>query len=99
MDPLNLTLVEKFSEEHPQARKPLRTWVSVLRCAQWKRFADVKETFGPTDKVGDLYVFNIGGGKFRLIATINFAFETVRIERVMTHAEYSRLDLRKLRSG
>ena len=96
MSPLNLALVERFADEHPQARKPLQNWVSILRCAQWKRFADVKQTFGPTDKVGRLYVFNIGGSKFRLIATINFAFETVRIERVVTHAEYSRLDLRKM---
>lgn len=92
-------LVERFANEHPQARNPLRYWVSILRCAQWKRFADVKATFGPTDKVGRFYVFNIGGAKFRLIATINFAFQTVRVEYVLTHAEYSRLDLRKLRSG
>lgn len=44
--------------------------------------------FGSIDKVGELYVFDIGGNKFRLIAFLNFGQQVVYIKHVLTHAEY-----------
>jgi mRNA interferase HigB len=34
------------------------------------------------------YVFNIGGHKYRLIASIAYKVKTVWIKAVLTHAEY-----------
>lgn len=38
--------------------------------------------------MGERYVFNIGGNKYRLIATIAYSIQTVWVKHVLTHAEY-----------
>ena len=45
---------------------------------------------GCADKVGARYVFDIGGNKYRLIASVAFVVQTVWVKAVLTHAEYER---------
>jgi len=40
--------------------------------------------------LGEYYVFNIGGNKFRLIAAIHFDRQMVFIRHVFTHREYDK---------
>lgn len=90
--------LESFWKKCPQAEKPLKRWVDIVERAEWSSFADVRETFRTADlyhEQGDRYVvFNIGGNKFRLTATIQYARESVPgmvvIVRIETHPEYSR---------
>ena len=42
------------------------------------------------DKVGDRYVFDIGGNKYRVIASVAFVVRTVWVKAVLTHAEYDK---------
>ena len=51
-------------------------------------FAELRQAFASVDKVGERYVFNIGGNKYRLIATIAYSIQTVWVKHVLTHAEY-----------
>ena len=44
--------------------------------------------FPSTDKVGDVFVFDIAGNKLRLIAAIHFNKGRVFIRAVLTHKEY-----------
>jgi mRNA interferase HigB len=44
------------------------------------------------DNVGDRYVFNIGGNKYRLVAAIAFRAGLVWIKAVLTHSEYDKGD-------
>ncbi len=37
-----------------------------------------------------MYVFNIAGNQYRLIAAIHFNMQSVYTLRLMTHAEYSK---------
>jgi len=53
-------------------------------------FADLRDTFPMADKVGNLIVFNIGGNKYRLIASIHFNRNKVYIRHVLTHSEYDK---------
>lgn len=53
-------------------------------------FAELRQAFGSMDKVGELYVFDIGGNKFRLIAFLSFGQQLAYIKHVLTHAEYDR---------
>lgn len=46
----------------------------------------VRKDYSSVDRVGDCYVFDIGGNNFRLIAKI--LRECVYIRRIMTHAVY-----------
>ena len=42
------------------------------------------------DKVGDKYVFDIGGNKLRLIASIYFNRQKVYIREILAHTEYDK---------
>lgn len=37
----------------------------------------------------DFYVFNIGGNKYRLIATVHFNTQILFVRHVLTHQEYT----------
>lgn len=58
-------------------------------------FAILRQQFGSVDRVGDLYVFNIGGNKYRLIAFLHMAHQLAYIKYVLTHAEYDKGDWKK----
>jgi mRNA interferase HigB len=40
--------------------------------------------------VGDLYVFDIGGNKLRLITSIHFNRKKLYIRHILTHQEYDK---------
>ena len=83
----NKTLRE-FVVHHPDADNPLRAFRLKIEKGSFAHFADLRTAFPSVDKVGDLYVFNIGGNKYRLIASIAYKVKTVWIKAVLTHAEY-----------
>jgi mRNA interferase HigB len=83
----NKTLRE-FSVRHPDAEGPLQSWRRLIERGEFSSFAELRATFASVDKVGDRYVFNIGGNKYRLIAAIAHAPRLVWIKAVLTHAEY-----------
>ena len=57
----------------------------------------LKKMFPATDYVGnDLYVFNLGGNKYRLIARVFFSVRTVYIRFIGTHREYDKVKLSDL---
>jgi mRNA interferase HigB len=58
-------------------------------------FSELRATFPSADKVGDLIVFNVGGNKYRLIASIHFNRGKVYIRHVLTHSEYDKGGWRK----
>jgi mRNA interferase HigB len=79
-----------FSAGHSKAREPLSTWYKLMKQNKFGGFAELRRTFGSVDKVGNLYVFDIGGNKYRLVAAIHFNTGNVFIRGVMTHDEYDR---------
>ncbi|NVD97637.1 type II toxin-antitoxin system HigB family toxin [Massilia sp. BJB1822] len=79
-----------FAAQHPNARTPLQTWRKAIESRSFVNYADIKSVFGATDKAGDFYVFDVGGNKFRVIATINFSFQKIYIRHVFTHQEYNK---------
>lgn len=83
----NKALVD-FSEQHPAAAAPLQTWRHITEESTWRSYADLKAAFNSVDRVGDFYVFNIGGNKYRLIAAIHFNRQMLFVRHVFTHAEY-----------
>lgn len=78
-----------FAERHTDAERPLQAWRKALEKGSFRSFPDLKRTFGTVDKVGDLYVFDIGGNKYRLIAYVRFDWQRCYIKQVLTHAEYN----------
>jgi len=87
----NRRLVE-FSVKHPASGVALRAWRRAIEAHVFIDFAALRRQFGSVDKVGDLYVFNIGGNKYRLIAFLHVAHQLAYIKHVLTHAEYDKGD-------
>lgn len=81
-----------FSALHPDAETPLQNFRHLLEKGRFTGFAELKASFGSVDKVGDRFVFNIGGNKYRLIAAIAFAPQLLWVKAVLTHAEYDKGD-------
>lgn len=79
--------------DHPKAKTPLSVWCKLTEEGSWRHFSDVRSTFGSVDVVkvrsgNSVYVFDIKGNDFRLIAAIHFNTQTVFVLAVLTHAEY-----------
>jgi mRNA interferase HigB len=87
--------VEAWSVAHAAARTALKNWMEVVRAANWKNFADVRQTYRSADqaKVASgraVVIFDVAGNRFRLIAAIHYRTEIVFALRFLTHAEYSK---------
>jgi mRNA interferase HigB len=80
---------------YPDCESALAGWFRVMHYNIFKSYAELKGAFNAVDKVGNLYVFNIGGNKLRLIASIHFNRQKVYIRHVLTHAAYDKSDWRK----
>jgi mRNA interferase HigB len=78
------------------SEQPLKAWYAIVSKASWRHFADVKAQFGTASAVGERIIFNIAGNKYRLVTYVNFAFHTVYIRFVGTHAEYDALDIEEV---
>lgn len=79
-----------FASLHPIAGEPLQAWRKLVESRPFANFADLKDTFNATDKVGMYYVFDIGGNKFRIVTAIHFNQQTLYVRHVFTHKEYDK---------
>lgn len=74
----------------PDCATALDFWYRAMKHGRFETFADLKAAFGSVDKVGPLYVFDVGGNKLRLVAALHFNTGKVFIRHVLSHAEYDR---------
>ena len=85
--------LEQFWQKHPDAKASLESWYAVVRGANWRTPAELKQVYRNADLVGRRTVFNIAGNKYRLIAIVNFEKQILLIDSVLTHEEYNRESL------
>ena len=83
-------VLKEFAAIHKAAEKPLDSWYSVAKKANWQSLADVRVNYPHADTVGRCTVLNIGGNKYRLIVKIEYKLQTIYIKFVLTHAEYDK---------
>jgi len=82
--------LRQFWEQHPDSQTALARWFKVMQHTDFRSFSELHTAFPSADKVGDWVVFNIGGNKYRLVASIHFNRGKVYIRHVLTHQEYDR---------
>lgn len=75
-------------EKYPDSANALEAWYRIIKKNQFNSFAELKRSFHSIDKVGDLHVFDLGGNKLRLIATIHFQRQKIYLRHILTHKEY-----------
>lgn len=79
-----------FAKRYPEADFSLQGWRKVMVHASPRSFAELKRLTNSVDRVGQYYVFDIAGNRYRLIAAIHFDRQMLFIRHVFTHAEYDR---------
>lgn len=84
----------EFCESHAGLRLSANRWLDVVESARWLTPNDLKMTF-PTASLIDSHrvVFNLKGNHYRLLTEVFYSRQVVTIERVGTHAEYSKWKL------
>ena len=85
----NKALIE-FAARHRDAETPLQAWRKIVETATFANYAELKRAFNATDRVGAFYVFDIGGNKYRVIASIHFNRQMLFVRHVLTHREYDK---------
>ena len=87
---LGTAVITKACKDYPNCADALRAWVKLMKSCSAKHASDLQKTFSYVDPVPPQTVFNIGGNDLRLIAKINYQVQVVRIQYVLTHAEYDK---------
>ncbi len=81
-----------FSATHLDAEGPLQAFRQLIEKGRYDNFAALRATFRGVDKVGERFVFNIAGNKYRLIAAIAFGPQLLWVKAVLTHTDYDKGD-------
>ena len=91
--------VRDFASTYPEADAPLPAWHKTAKTGTYRNLVELRRTFASVDYVPvgkkEFYVFNIGGNKYRLVASIHFNRQRLFVRFIMTHREYDRGDWKK----
>ena len=78
----------EFWNRYPDASTPLSAWYRTILSEDFTDFSALRRVFASADYVQGLTVFDIGGNKYRLVASIHYNRKKVYIRNVLTHVEY-----------
>lgn len=93
------TLTEycKQSKYH-QVAESLRAWIYEVRFSTWENSNELKAKYGNASIISSKrVVFNIKGNDYRLIVDIEYRLKLVFVVWFGTHAEYDKVDVRKIK--
>ena len=75
----------------------LDAWYQIVHSAKWRSSAELKAQFASASILtAERVVFNIKGNDYRLIASINYPYQIVRIRWLGTHREYDAIDAKEV---
>ncbi len=83
-------MLVEFWRKHPDAEVPLMAWFRLMKSADFRGFNELRDVFASADYVDGLTVFDIGGNKYRLIASIHYNRRKVYVREILTHEAYDR---------
>ncbi len=95
MNVIALRSLREFWMIYPEAESVLRDWNKLARSVDPNHFAALKMTFGSVDiaRAKDdtiIFIFDVGGNKYRIVTRIDFEYRVLFILFVFTHTEYTR---------
>lgn len=91
----------RFVCEYPRAAKALESWLRMVKEAQWRSLAEVRQVYPHADatrgvKSGkEVTIFNICGNHYRLITAIHYNTQIIYVMRFMDHEEYDKENWKK----
>lgn len=94
MKVLGLAILDEYAELHADTRNALGAWLDDAEEAAWKTPTDVKRRYSTASFLGNnVVVFNIKGNTHRIVIKIAYQTGILKIQRIGTHAEYSKWKL------
>ena len=90
MHVISRKVLRQFWQEYPDSETALIRWLKIIESVSFQSFEELRSVFPNADLVANLIVFNIGGNKYRLIASIHFNLQKVYIRYILTHSEYDK---------
>ena len=91
MKVLGREILSDFVKRHADVRSQVAAWVAEAEEADWKEPQEVRARYPSVSFIGgNRAVFNLKGTKYRLDTTIAFKTRIVVVERIGTHAEYTK---------
>ena len=84
--------IREAAAAHREWGASLNAWFKITSGADWKTFADVRNSWKNSDVVGRFVVFDISHNRCRLIATIKYKWRMVYIRHILSHTEYDQAD-------
>ncbi|MHB8486112.1 MAG: type II toxin-antitoxin system HigB family toxin [Candidatus Acidiferrales bacterium] len=87
--------IREATAKHSEWGASLNAWYKITRNADWKSFADVRNSWKNSGMVERFVVFDISHNRRQLIATIKYKWRMVYIRRIVSHAEYDEKEWQK----
>lgn len=87
------TLLE-YATSHADVSEQIKAWAAEIESAQWNNPHDLKARYPKASNLGkNMWVFDLKGNDYRLLAKVDFQNKIVLAKRIGTHAEYDRWEL------
>lgn len=91
---LNKEVLREFAARHADARAQVRVLEAEVLAAAWSSPQDIKARYQHASFIsGGRVIFNIKGGRYRLLVKVDFEMQLVIVQRVGTHEEYNGWEL------
>jgi mRNA interferase HigB len=87
--------IRDATARHAEWRASLNAWYKIAKGADWKNFAEVRNSWRNSDLIGRYVVFDISHNKCRLIVTIKYRWKIIYIWNILSHAEYDEKEWQK----
>ena len=87
---LGTKVLDDATRKHSDLGPGVAAWLAIAGGAKWKNLSELRQTWRDTDSVRGRTIFNIKGNRYRLLAIVNYASQTVIVKELVTHAEYTK---------
>lgn len=80
-----------FAQKHADVAAYIDAWIHEVKEARWRTPQDVRTRYPSASVLSqNRVIFNLKGNRYRLATSINYTVGVVAVDRIGTHAEYSR---------
>ena len=84
-----------MAKKHPETLPTLTLWYKVARKVEWRGLHEVRREYPSADQVGDVLIFDVLGGNFRLMTRVNYNGQRIYVKALLNHREYDRKEWMK----
>lgn len=91
---LGRAVLAEFAQAHADVRPQLQAWLAEAEDSEWNSPDELKRRYTTASLLDDnRVVFNLKGNKYRMLVRIDYRAKVVVVQRLGTHAEYSKWQL------